>query len=215
MYHFNSLGSMQTTLPFCAGYTLSISVGTVIYLVSVWNVDPSSHWTHDVIDVVNIAITGHNNWAHNVYIAMLNQRQWRWFNVAVTSCAQWVMSGFCVCRSAQRWALRDINVDRLVSTLTRRGRHYRDLLVTMLFLWKPHTGIAGIEPGTHAWLARQSGAPAIAPRPLLCVQHMPLFMWSCAEMLSLIMVFVRPLFSYALFNTPHPLYNSVSVNTRH
>ena len=186
MYHFNSLGSMQTTLPFCAGYTLSSSVGTVIYLVSVWNVDPSSHWTHGVIDVVNIAITGHNNWAHNVYIAMLNQRQWRWFNVAVTSCAQWVMSGFCVCRSAQRWALRDINVDRLVSTLTRRGRHYRDRLVTMLFLWKPHTGTAGIEPGTHAWLARQSGAPAIAPVPFsvsstchyLCDRVLRCCLWS-------------------------------------
>ena len=39
---------------------------------------------------------------------------------------------------------------------------------TMLFLWKPHTGTAGLEPGTHAWLARQSGALAIAPCPLPC-----------------------------------------------
>ena len=38
---------------------------------------------------------------------------------------------------------------------------------TMLFLWKPYTGTAGFEPGTNAWLARQSGAPTIAPRPLL------------------------------------------------
>ena len=35
-----------------------------------------------------------------------------------------------------------------------------------MFLWKPHT-----ETGTHAWLARQSGALAIAQRPLL------LFTW--------------------------------------
>ena len=35
----------------------------------------------------------------------------------------------------------------------------------MLFLWKPH--IVGFETGTHVWLARQSGALAIAPRPLL------------------------------------------------
>ena len=27
---------------------------------------------------------------HTVLFAMLNQRQWRWFNVATTSCAQWV-----------------------------------------------------------------------------------------------------------------------------
>ena len=37
---------------------------------------------------------------------------------------------------------------------------------TKLLLWKPHTGTAGLETGTHAWLARQSGALAIAPRPL-------------------------------------------------
>ena len=34
----------------------------------------------------------------------------------------------------------------------------------MLFLWKPHTGTAEFKTGTHAWLARQSGAVAIAPR---------------------------------------------------
>ena len=28
----------------------------------------------------------------------------------------------------------------------------------MIFLWKPHSGSAGVEPGTHAWLAMQSGA---------------------------------------------------------
>ena len=38
---------------------------------------------------------------------------------------------------------------------------------TMLFLWKPYTETAGFEPGTHAWLARQLGALAIAPSPLL------------------------------------------------
>ena len=27
---------------------------------------------------------------------------------------------------------------------------------TILFLWRPHTGTAGFEAGTHAWLARQS-----------------------------------------------------------
>ena len=31
---------------------------------------PSTHWAHDVA-------------------AMLNQRHWRWFNVAITSCAKW------------------------------------------------------------------------------------------------------------------------------
>ena len=38
---------------------------------------------------------------------------------------------------------------------------------TMLFLWKPYMGTAVVEPGTQAWLARQSGALAIAPSPLL------------------------------------------------
>ena len=36
----------------------------------------------------------------------------------------------CV-RSAQRGALREINVDTLVSSLARRGRHQRDRLVTL------------------------------------------------------------------------------------
>ena len=44
---------------------------------------------------------------------------------------------------------------------------------TMLFLWKHHTGTAGLETGTHAWLARQSGALPIAPRLLLIVGDMP------------------------------------------
>ena len=34
-------------------------------------------------------------------------------------------------RSAQRVALREITVDTLASTLTRRGRHERDRLVTL------------------------------------------------------------------------------------
>ena len=48
---------------------------------------------------------------------------------------------------------------------------------TMLFLWKLHTGTAGFETGTHAWLAKQSGTLAIAPRPLfkeLLMKQMPL-----------------------------------------
>ena len=36
-----------------------------------------------------------------------------------------------------------------------------------IFFWKPHTGTAGFEPGTHAWLASQSGALPFAPCPLL------------------------------------------------
>ena len=40
----------------------------------------------------------------------------------------------------------------------------------MLFLWKTHTGTAGFEPVTYAWLARLSGAVAIAPRPLLRIR---------------------------------------------
>ena len=35
-------------------------------------------------------------WAHDV-VATLNQRHWRWFNVATTSCAQWVVSTCRVC----------------------------------------------------------------------------------------------------------------------
>ena len=42
---------------------------------------------------------------------------------------------------------------------------------TMMLLWKPHTVAAGFETGTHAWLARQSGAQAIAPRPFLWVSE--------------------------------------------
>ena len=38
---------------------------------------------------------------------------------------------------------------------------------TRIFLWKPHAESARFEPGTNAWLVRQSGALSIAPRPLL------------------------------------------------
>ena len=39
---------------------------------------------------------------------------------------------------------------------------------TGIFLWKPHTGSARFEPGTHAWLTRQSGALPIH-HVLLCL----------------------------------------------
>ena len=39
----------------------------------------------------------------------------------------------------------------------------------MIFLWETHAGSAGLEPGTHAWLARPSGAVYKAPCPLLIV----------------------------------------------
>ena len=51
--------------------------------------------------------------------------------------------------SAQPMALREINVDTLVSILTRRGRHLRDCLVTLrrekkdIFLKKTHPGSVG------------------------------------------------------------------------
>ena len=35
----------------------------------------------------------HSHWGHDV-VATLNQRQWRWFNVATTSCPQWVSLAF-------------------------------------------------------------------------------------------------------------------------
>ena len=44
-------------------------------------------------------------------------------------------------RSAQRVALREINVDTLVSTLIRRGRHQRDRIVT---LRREKKGISGV-----------------------------------------------------------------------
>ena len=54
-------------------------------------------------------------------------------------------------------ALREINVDTLlVSTLTRRGRHYRDRLVTLrrekqcCFSENPTQEQRGLKPGTHA-----------------------------------------------------------------
>ena len=68
-------------------------------------------------------------------------------------------------RSAQRGSLREINVDTLTSILnsTRPPLTWSPSQIekreTMLFLWKPHTQTAGFAPVTHAWLARQSGAP--------------------------------------------------------
>ena len=59
-------------------------------------------------------------------------------------------------RSAQRSDLREINLDTLVSILTRRGLHQRDRLVTLkrekqyCFSKKTHMGTAGLEPGAHA-----------------------------------------------------------------
>ena len=47
---------------------------------------------------------------------------------------------------------------------------------TRIFICKPHTGSVGFEPGMHEWLARQSGALSIVPRPLLVVaisRHRP------------------------------------------
>ena len=60
-----------------------------------------------------------------------------------------------------RGALREINVDTLVSTrppLTwSPSRIWKG--ETWIFLWKPHTYSAEIEPGTYAWLARQAVYP--------------------------------------------------------
>ena len=49
---------------------------------------------------------------------------------------------------------------------------------TGMFLWKPHVALAGFEPGTHAWMARQSGA---LPMP-----HVP-FSCDCIWLFSLVM----------------------------
>ena len=49
--------------------------------------------------------------------------------MALASCRLNLMT-FPLC-SAQRVSLCEINVDTLVSTLTRRGRHERDRLVTL------------------------------------------------------------------------------------
>ena len=50
----------------------SVSLG----LVQMIEPSPCSHWAHDVV-------------------ATLNQRHWRWFNVATTSCPQWVHIALC------------------------------------------------------------------------------------------------------------------------
>ena len=53
-------------------------------------------------------------------------------------------------------AMREIDGDTLVSTLTRRGRHHRNHIVTfggkkqLYFSEKTHAGSVGFEPGTHA-----------------------------------------------------------------
>ena len=55
-------------------------------------------------------------------------------------------------RSAQRRAPREINVDTVISTLTRRGRHYHHRLVTLrrekqccFSTREPNTRTAGFE----------------------------------------------------------------------
>ena len=60
-------------------------------------------------------------------------------------------------------ALREIKVDTLVSTLTRRGRHYRDRLVTLrrekqgYFSENPTQDQRGSNPGRmHDWRGSQA-----------------------------------------------------------
>ena len=48
-----------------------------IYAGPMWNMESP-----------NVFARGTFNRTHNV-VTTLNQRQWRWFNVATTSCAQW------------------------------------------------------------------------------------------------------------------------------
>ena len=70
----------------------------------------------------------------------------------------------------------------------------------MLFLWKPHTRTAGLETETHTLLARQSGALAIAPRPLLelsfkvshCLLLIPVYYYIRQRRLCFLVVFASP-----------------------
>ena len=76
----------------------------------------------------------------------LRRRQWT-SNVDEGAHSAWP----CTCK---------IKVDTLVSTfppLTWSPSHF-DKGDTRIILWKARAGSAGFEPGTHAWLARHSGA---------------------------------------------------------
>ena len=83
---------------------------------------------------------------------------------------------FCIVaymwRSAQRVALREINVDTLVSNLSTKppltwSPSHIDQGETRIFLWTAHPGSAGFEPGMHAWLSRSKELYQSATSPSL------------------------------------------------
>ena len=74
-------------------------------------------WLNGLI-IITVVISGVNHWAHDV-VATLNQRQWRGFNVATTSCAQCEglmhckkmpqISLSCSCMPIQEEIVSDVN----------------------------------------------------------------------------------------------------------
>ena len=91
-------------------------------------------------------------------------------------------------RSAQRVALCEINVDTMVSALTPRDISHAE---------KKHAGSVWLEHETYAWMARQSGALEIAPRPLLSPLY---FIWNTHKHLSMSKCFpeIKPADFYSI-----------------
>ena len=82
------------------------------------------------------------HWAHDV-VATLNQRQWRWFNVATTCCGQWVEPSHESSPSKTRHSLN------AVSMLVHRLLHWSSIG------WMPRVSWGG--PASHilamSWLS--------------------------------------------------------------
>ena len=68
---------------------------------------------------IRYRIIAYNNYSHMAYYGYNS-----WLSYFVLIFTIFTIKCYITCvRSAQRGALREINVDTLVSTLTRRGRH--------------------------------------------------------------------------------------------
>ena len=78
-------------------------------------------------------VGGLPHWAHDVS-ATLNQRQWRWFNVAITSCAKWELRLWCA-----RFQLTALHEQKLQTPLVPfSGEHTLSSHKTRVIWWVPN-----------------------------------------------------------------------------
>ena len=107
--------------------TLMRSRNNVVCHCNFHSLEVVSRWRDPQLQV------SENYWAHDV-VTMSNQRQWRWFNVATTSCVQWLGSCIlptygvcCVICLTPSWWLRspDFRLRWWVGGLCGGHHHYR------------------------------------------------------------------------------------------